>query len=181
MTPRRTPLKASKSLTRRTPLKAVAGLARTSPLAAVSPRRKAALKAAGKPVLAALATRYTGPTRRVCALVDGRAEGRCEFPDCCSAGDDRHHRLNRKNGGRHGEMRRLVNSAAWLLIACRPHHNLVTDADGEELAEAKRSGWVLNEGQDAARVPVATGHSERLVWLDNEGNWSTEPPGEVAA
>ncbi|WP_341719993.1 hypothetical protein QQG74_09910 [Micromonospora sp. FIMYZ51] len=97
---------------------------------------------------------YTGPSDEVKALVDGRSGLRCEWPACPRQQQDRHHRLNRKNGGRHGEMRERINGAAWLLGACRPHHDRVTNPVGEVRVEAERMGWILREHQDAEMVPV---------------------------
>lgn len=122
----------------------------------------------------------TGPGAAVCRLVDARAAGVdvggvpwCEWPGCTRQGTDRHHRLGRKAGGRHGEMAVVVNGAAWLLKACRPHHERVTSPVGEVLAEARAAGWLLMEGQVAEEVPVLTRHWPGLVLLDGEGCWAT--------
>lgn len=114
-----------------------------------------------------------GPSRRVCLLVDGRAAGLCEWPGCGRRATDRHHRLNRKAGGRHGTADERMNTAPWLLGACRLHHDQVTSAVGAALAEARGRGWVLIEGQDAEAVPVLTRHWPEPIWLDVDGCWET--------
>jgi hypothetical protein len=120
--------------------------------------------------------RYTGPTRAVCRLVDARSGGRCEWPDCPAAQAHRHHRLNRKMGGRHGEAQKRLNSAAWVVAACGPHHDHVTSASGDALDSVRDCGWVLTEQQDATLVGVHTCHDPGPVWLDNNGGWSPYPP-----
>jgi len=109
---------------------------------------------------------YTGPSDAVKALVDGRSGLRCEWPGCPRRQQDRHHRLNRKAGGRHGDARERVNGAAWLLGACRPHHDRVTNPVGEVRVEAERMGWILREHQDAETVPVLTGRGWVLLRPD---------------
>ncbi len=116
-------------------------------------------------------SRRTDPKRSVCELVDERSKGMCEWQGCPRLGVDRHHRLNRKSGGRHGEMAELVNGAAWLLKVCKVHHAYVTSAYGKQLAEVRRKGWVLREGQNALRVPVLTRHDEEPVWLLPDGSF----------
>jgi len=116
--------------------------------------------------------RDTGPTRTVREIVKERAGGRCEWPGCAERGCDVQHRLGRKIGGRFGEMAELLNGPAWLLFVCRPHHQGVTSATGEALTLAKASGWVLEEGQDAAVVPVRVRWWDAPVLLDGEGCWS---------
>src|SRR5688572_2138184 len=59
----------------------------------------------------------TGPKRSVEEMVDARSGGMCEWPTCPMPQVHRHHRLNRKQGGRHGEAKVRVNGAAWLLGA----------------------------------------------------------------
>jgi hypothetical protein len=147
----------------------------------VSEKKTATAEAAGKRVAPSLKTTYTGPSPAVCKLVDARADDRCEFPTCWAPWDDRHHRLNRKAGGRHGEMRERLNSAAWLICLCRHHHDYVTSAKGKKLAAAKAAGWVLVEGQDAERRPVLTSHSQMWVVLDNRGGITQIDESEIAA
>jgi hypothetical protein len=167
---------------RRSPMKRGSGL---SPMSA---KRRNALAAAGVPLTSTFAPRartsntppvrtkspaYTGPKRSVCDLVDARSGKRCEFPACANQQDHRHHRLNRKAGGRHGEMRERLNSAAWLLGVCAVHHEIVTNPVGELRKTVERMGWVLREGQDATAVEVATRHHAEPVFLDNAGQWHT--------
>jgi hypothetical protein len=129
----------------------------------------------------------TGPTARVRRLVYLRCgadlgprglvlePGWCEWPGCTQPRDDLHHRLGRKDGGRHGDRADQLNQPAWLLAACRAHHNQVTSPSGAQLVEARRMGWVLREHQDALLVPVLTRHHPRPVLLDNAGDWSPRP------
>jgi hypothetical protein len=113
----------------------------------------------------------TGPPERTRKLVRARSGGRCEWPDCFDLARHMHHRLNRKDGGRHGAMRERLNGAAWLAHCCPMHHALVTDPVGVERAYAEASGWLLREGMDARTVPILTGHSVHLVLFDNAGDW----------
>lgn len=121
-------------------------------------------------------------------MVDARAAGGlldvpawCEWPGCDQLGTDRHHRLNRKDGGRHGVMADLVNGAAWLLKACRTHHRGVTSAHGEALLLARATGWLLLEGQHGELVPVLTRHWPEPVWLLPDGCWTSQPPSTQVA
>jgi hypothetical protein len=125
--------------------------------------------------------RDTGPSVNVRKLVDARCgaqdghPGICEWPGCTRQRVQRHHRLNRKSGGRHGDMRAEVNSASYLLGSCAEHHDRVTSAVGAVLAEARTMGWVLLEGQDARLVPVLTRHSLAPIMLDDAGGWQLDP------
>lgn len=134
-------------------------------------RRKTPLRPGGwlKRTVARLRRRDTGPSSTVRRLVMARAGGMCEWPGCGAAAVDPHHRLARKMGGRHGDAALLLNSAANLLAACRAHHERVTSAHGEVLAQARVDGWVLREGEDPRTVPARTRHG--LVLLDEYGNW----------
>lgn len=125
----------------------------------------------------------TGPTAAVCTLVDARSGGRCEWPGCPRPQQDRHHRLNRKAGGRHGEAAVRINGAAWLLATCRPHHVRVTNPTGDVRVEAERMGWILREHQDAEVTPALTCHSLSPVWLTAAGSYTTHSPNhqEVTA
>lgn len=177
------------SLTRTGRMRRGSGLKTRTPLVPMAPKMAAkraaegdlhpsstfARKSAASPKLATAAPAkrpgYTGPKRSVCDMVDKRSGKRCEFPSCTSAQDHRHHRLNRKAGGRRGEMRERLNSAAWLLGVCTVHHEIVTNPVGEVRETVERMGWVLREGQDATAVEVATRHHPEPVWLDNSGDW----------
>lgn len=99
--------------------------------------------------------RRTGPTAKTAAVVMERAGHTCEWPACRLVATDLHHRLNRKMGGRRGERSEQINLPSWLLAACRFHHERVTSASGDQLQEARDYGWVLNEHEVAAEVPVA--------------------------
>jgi hypothetical protein len=184
------------TLNRSTPLKA------RKPMAAMSAKKRAVLAESGivyptstlsglpselvrKPKMATAApkakprAKYTGPKRSVCVLVDIRSDKRCEFPGCDLAQDHRHHRLNRKAGGRKGEMRERINQAAWLLGVCAIHHEIVTNPPPGMIETIKRMGWILVEGQDATQVEVFTRHQVDPVFLDNSGQWHDY--AEVAA
>jgi hypothetical protein len=128
------------------------------------PERRATL--ARKPV-PQKRPRYTGPKVSVQKLVDRRSGKRCEWPGCHQPATERHHRLNRKSGGRHGEAHERVNGAAWLLSVCHAHHLALP----KRRAIAERLGWLLREHQDATQVPALTRHDPEPVWLDNSGKW----------
>lgn len=159
-------------------------LKRNAPLNAFSKKRWAVVTAAGfrptstftprprEPFTAkAKVQRHTGPKRTVLEVVNERAGELCEFPECCSRWTDTHHRLNRKNGGRHGEAHERINGAAWLLKVCRLHHRLVTSPVGAERKRVKDMGWLLLEHQDALRMPVLTRHDEEPIWLLPDGSF----------
>lgn len=112
---------------------------------------------------------YTGPSPKVRSLVRMRADHTCEWPGCGLVGTDLHHRLNRKVGGRYRDRRTELNQASWILLVCRSHHDRVTSASGEALAEARGKGWVLMEHQNAAQEPVDTVHGR--VLLCDDGSW----------
>lgn len=114
---------------------------------------------------------YTGPKRSVCALVDARSGGMCEFPGCVSPQEARHHRLNRKMGSRHGEARERLNGAAWLLAICTIHHEIITNPTGDLRETVERMGWVLREHQDATQTEVFTRHQVDPVFLTTDGRW----------
>ncbi|MFG1872199.1 hypothetical protein [Micromonospora arborensis] len=158
-----------------------------SPLAAGAPlQRTAAMRRTGARALRTSAgvsrrPKYTGPTPEVRALVGARCADRCEWPGCHRPAVDVHHRLNRKNGGRHGAARERINQAGWLLGACRHHHNRVTNPVGETRTEVERMGWLLREHQDALTTPVLTRHRPGPVLLDNRGGWRPEPAPRAMA
>lgn len=154
--------------TRRTPLSRSAPPRRGQPLARGGPLRRTAITTR---------RRDTGPPQKTRDLVHKRSGDRCEWPGCRRMRRDVHHRLNRKDGGRFGEMRDRLNGAAWLLDACRHHHQLVTNPVGDDRILALHMGWVLEEftnGQptDALLVPVLTRHHPSPVLLDNRGDWA---------
>lgn len=114
------------------------------------------------------AHKYTGPPARVRRLVRARADNTCEWPACGRVGTDYHHRLNRKSGGRHGERREQVNSASWVVLACRPHHEYVTSPHGAAREDVIARGWLLEEHQIAGEVPIRLDGG--WVLLDDDGN-----------
>ena len=155
-------LSRSTPLERRTPLT-------SSPLPRSSLGRNAGPKLPAKPKR----PRDTGPSQRVRNLVAERSQGWCEWPVCVQRATDVHHRLNRKQGGRHGKMADRINQPAWLLHACRDHHAVVTSPVGEARLQALAMGWVLLEGHDAVRIPAVTRHGR--VWLTNDGRFIWSP------
>ncbi len=158
-------------LSRTTPLLRKTPLTSLTPLARSSLSRNAGPKLPAKPKRA----RDTGPSQRVRGLVALRSGGICEWPGCGQQATDQHHRLNRKAGGRHGEMAERINQAAWLLHACRDHHRVVTSPVGEARLQSLAMGWLLLEGHDALRVPAVTRHGR--VWLTNDGRFIWSPTG----
>ncbi len=142
--------------------------------------------------------RDTGPSASVKALVDGRCggdpaagfPGRCEWPGCSALRLHRHHRLNRKDGGRHGLADEVINGAEWLLGACWDHHMYVTSASGTRLRIGREMGWILQEEHldrvlAYLRLPehlrvrpayellpkVLTRHADIEVYLCDDGTW----------
>lgn len=168
-------MQATSTFAARSPLAAGTPLQRTAPIRRTGTRALRASAGAGK------RPEYTGPTPEVRALVVARCTGRCEWPGCRRSAVDVHHRLNRKSGGRHGAARERINQAGWLLGACRPHHDRVTNPVGEVRAEVERMGWLLREHQDALTTPVLTRHRPGLVLLDNSGGWRPVPAPRAMA
>lgn len=150
------------------------GITRKTPLAPGKALPRRSRLASGKP--AKRNPRHTGPSTAVLKAVVGRSGPMCEWPACRREATDSHHRLNRKAGGRHGEMHERINQAAWILRACRPHHQFVTSPSGERREQVIEMGWLLLEGQDALLIPVITRHWPGPIWLNNDGGWTTKPP-----
>ena len=117
---------------------------------------------------------YTGPSVRTRRVVRARAQDGCEWPLCGRVGTDYHHRLNRKQGGRHGHRRVEVNRPSWIVLVCRLHHDLVTSASGPALVHARQTGWVLTEDQCASSVPIEAVHGR--CWLTDDGTVAYEEP-----
>lgn len=167
---------------RKTPLKATTSLQRHTPLRSRKPVGERVVAVGDEPELPRRQRRKasrTGPDRATCLLVDRRSGRVCEWPGCGQPQTDRHHRLNRKQGGRHGEAAVRVNGAAWLLGACRTHHAYVTSPHTERLIVARANGWLLREHEDATQVPVLTCHDPGPVWLSNDGAWRRYEEGEA--
>lgn len=146
---------------------------RRSPLRPVSDKRRKMLAAHGITFIAStlmsLGRSDTGPSRRVRRAVARRSGGICEWPGCWALATDMHHRLNRKNGGRHGETQELINQPEWLLHCCRMHHNVATSPFGPMRKTVMDMGWLLLEGQDAAVALVLTRHDPDPVRLLRSG------------
>jgi hypothetical protein len=165
------------ALKRNTPLRSHTAL---SPMSA---KRMEQLRAAGLPTNSTFLPRQresrvkqprrrdTGPLRSTVELLYLRSGRICEWPGCVQPATEKHHRLNRKYGGRHGEARERVNGVAWLLHACQTHHAYVTSPTGDQRQRALDMGWLLLEYQDALQVPALTRHDDEPVWLDAAGAW----------
>jgi hypothetical protein len=142
------------------PLRRTGGLARRAPLVArltdQKPRR----------------AHDTGPNRKTRQTVAQRAGGLCEWPGCGQPFVHLHHRCNRGMGGRYGDAAARLNGAAWLLAVCLIHHERVTSAVGDVLAEVRAAGWVLVDGEDAAGMPVMVRHWPAPVLLRDDGTWT---------
>lgn len=169
---------------RKKPLKANTELKRNAWLHAKAPLARSALarnsgEVRQKPKMAAPKRRDTGPSAKVRRLVRERSGGWCEFPDCFAQATEPHHRLNRKSGGRHGEMAVRINQAAWLLDSCRRHNAQAANAVNPDLQLLRDRGLLLMEGEDARLKPVVSRHGR--VWLRDDGTFSTNPPAEEAA
>lgn len=145
----------------------------------VSDKRRARLAAHGikhiASTLVTLGRSDTGPSRRVRRAVARRSGGICEWPRCWGAATDMHHRLNRKNGGRHGDMAELINQPEWLIHCCRMHHMVATSPVGQTRQVVIAMGWLLLEGQDAAVELVLTRHDPFPVRLLRSGQLEVPP------
>lgn len=115
--------------------------------------------------------RLGAPTPETRALVMRRSNAYCEWIGCRAVGTDVHHRLNRKAGGRSGLSSLRVNSPAYLLVACRYHHQMVTSQHGVSLQLARETGWLLREHEDGTQVAVLTRHRPEPVLLKDNGSW----------
>jgi hypothetical protein len=166
-------MKRSGAPRRKTPLTAKTELKRTTALNR-SPLARSALHAGSAARKAAPKRRDTRPTAKVRALVRERSGGWCEWAGCWLAASEQHHRLNRKQGGRHGEAAVRINQAAWIVDACAEHHRLVTSPHGAARQLARESGWLLEEHEDARAVSVLSRHGR--VWLGDDGSVSTTIP-----
>jgi hypothetical protein len=152
---------------RRTGLARHKGLERGGPLRPVSDKK---LKAAGgwlaSTFLPKRPTPAVPPARRK-TLAD-RSGSWCE-PQLAEAGcwgraTDPHHRITRKDGGRHGEAKERSDQLSGLVHACRPCHRWVHDHP----AKARDLGLLLREHQIPAYEPVL--YRGDLVYLDDAGN-----------
>lgn len=154
-------------LERKTALTVNTELKRTTALNR-SPLARSALHADSAARKTAPKRRNTGPTAKVRALVRERSGGWCEWAGCWLVASEQHHRLNRKQGGRHGEAAVRINQAAWIVDACAEHHRLVTSPHGAARQLARESGWLLEEHEDARAIPVLSRHGR--VRLADDGS-----------
>lgn len=144
------------------------GLAnRGGPLAKISAKRLAALggftrssfspKSSSKPAV---------PAARRKTLAD-RSAGWCEprIPEagCWGRATDPHHRITRKDGGRHGQAKERSDQLSDLVHSCRPCHRWVHDHP----AKARDRGLLLKEHQIPTAEPVL--YRGDLVYLDDAG------------
>lgn len=175
---RRTPLKARTGLRRSGPLRSRSCLTRRTPL---RPRRAQLVVTVqlGQPISRVLTGkrrwgRYTGPSRKVRAVVRARSGGWCELrlPGCWGRSSELSHRLGKKAGGRHGRAAlQRVNGAAAVLDACTPCHGQITSPHGPVLRDARARGLLLTEDQDPTAVPVISPAWPGPALLDNDGGW----------
>ena len=63
-----------------------------------------------------------------------------------------------------------INSASWVVLACRPHHEYVTSPHGAAREDVIARGWLLEEHQVAGEVPIRLDGG--WVLLDDDGNRS---------
>jgi hypothetical protein len=152
---------------RRTGLARHKGLERGGPLRPVSDKK---LKAAGGWLASTILPKRPQPavpSQRSKTLAD-RSGSWCE-PQLAEAGcwgraTDPHHRITRKDGGRHGEAKERSDQLSGLVHACRPCHRWVHDHP----AKARDLGLLLREHQIPAYEPVL--YRGDLVYLDDAGD-----------
>jgi len=161
-------MKPGGPLRRLTPLRAKSPLRRYTGLRSSSLGR-GATSGEGQPVGGSTtrprATAHRVPAE-VVAVVRARSRGRCEIAilgACLGEGTQRHHRVTRKMGGRHGAAASRSDRAANLLDACAGCHGLVTERPGLGYS----FGWSLHEYEDPALTPVL--YRGELAYLDDAG------------
>lgn len=164
-----------------------------TPLARVSPKRAAQLAAEGQPLTTFRVAarkpaptkrpRYTGPDDETRAVVMDRDLYRCtrcgqSIQGISGVDFSLQHRDPRGMGG----SRRVgINSPANLFLV---DGSGTTGCHGymeSERTEAYEAGWLLRFSADPYLTPVRTWRG--LIWLTDDGGWSTEPPamdGETA-
>lgn len=162
---------------KQTPLVRKTTLASGGPIKRVSALKRTEMRRVVSEVIKPKRQKDTGPSPAIRNVVHERSGGRCEFPDCPERRRDVQHRLNRKSGGRHGEMRTRLNQPSWLADICGDHHHRLHRATGAELDLYKAMGWILPEFKDgeqvdAAREPILMRHWPTPILLDDEGYWT---------
>lgn len=110
------------------------------------------------------------PTRKVCALVDARAQECCERCGKHAEGGSRHHRRAKGMGG---DKRPDTNLPANLVLLCGSG---TTGCHGWVHAnprDAQLLGWIIPRWADPLEVPIPayTSAWSALVFLDNDGNY----------
>lgn len=107
------------------------------------------------------------PAARRKTLAD-RSGGWCEpqIPEagCWGRATDPHHRITRKDGGRHGQAKERSDQLSDLVDSCRPCHRWVH----EHPAKARDRGLLLKEHQIPADEPVL--RRGELVYLTDAGD-----------
>lgn len=156
------------------PLKATAALVRKAGLAQVGRKRREEAGTAGKPARAATATRGTGPPRLTVEAILERAQHSCER--CSEAvGPVRgvdwhvHHRRPRGAGG---SKRTDTNSPSNCTVLCPRCHNEIESYR----AVAQSEGWILQQTNNPARVPLLIERGARFVYLTADAGYSLHPP-----
>lgn len=147
------------------------------------PKKKAAAMAAGKPVTARKAVRYTGPDQATVDLVLERDKNSCVY---CGKGVSTEpgqrgmfwsiqHRDPRGAGGTSNPD---VNLPSRLVVLCGSGTTGCHGWAEENRREAEALGLLLRDGDDPYTTPVSTWYG--VAFLDDKGDWSSEMP-EVAA
>lgn len=95
-----------------------------------------------------------------------RSGGECEvrLPACLGRATDPHHRITRKDGGRHGESKERSDKLSNLLHLCRSCHEWIHDCP----ANARNDGHLLREYQIPAQEPLL--YRGELVYLADDGS-----------
>jgi hypothetical protein len=113
------------------------------------------------------------PAARRKSLIE-RSERLCEawLTGCWGRATDPHHRITRKDGGRHGQAKERSDRMSGLLHVCRPCHRWIH----EHPAAAEPMGLLLPESAIPAQVPVL--YRGESKYLDDDGRvWAFEEVG----
>lgn len=107
----------------------------------------------------------TGFPPKVRAIIEGRAEGRCEAmfsPVCNGRVEELHHRRPRGAGGTKAP---AVNRAANALAVCQPCHQLIES----QRAAARAAGFLVSLHETHPAQIAVLYRNSRLVILDDFG------------
>jgi hypothetical protein len=137
------------------------------PLRPMSAKRLAALGGFALSTFAPKRPSPAVPAARRKTLAE-RSGGWCEpqIPEagCWGRATDPHHRITRKDGGRHGEAKERSDQLSDLVHACRPCHRWIHDHP----AKARDRGLLLKEHQIPAYEAVL--YRGELSYLDPAGS-----------